>query len=62
MGIEARLTLCRTSESGWQQFAADWEALGATHLGVNTMGLGFQSLDQHLGALRRVREALVGVQ
>jgi alkanesulfonate monooxygenase SsuD/methylene tetrahydromethanopterin reductase-like flavin-dependent oxidoreductase (luciferase family) len=61
VGIEARLTLSRTPESGWQQFAADWQALGATHLGVNTMGLGFQSLDQHLDALRRVREALVTV-
>jgi probable F420-dependent oxidoreductase len=61
VGIEARLTLSRTPESGWQQFAADWQALGATHMGVNTMGLGFQSLDQHLDALRRVREALVTV-
>lgn len=58
VGIEARLTLSRTAESGWQRFATDWQALGATHLGVNTMGLGFQSLDQHLDALRRVKEAL----
>ncbi|HKT37578.1 MAG TPA: LLM class F420-dependent oxidoreductase [Ktedonobacterales bacterium] len=61
VGIEARLTLSRTAEPGWQQFAADWQALGATHLGVNTMGMGFQSLDQHLDALRRVREALTTV-
>jgi probable F420-dependent oxidoreductase len=58
VGIEARLTLSRTPEPGWQQFAADWQTLGATHLGVNTMGLGFQALDQHLDALRRVKEAL----
>jgi hypothetical protein len=30
-------------------------------LGVNTMGMGFQSLDQHLDALQRVREALSSV-
>jgi probable F420-dependent oxidoreductase len=58
VGIEARLTLGRTAESGWQQFATDWQALGATHLGVNTMGMGFQSLDDHLTALRRVKAAL----
>lgn len=58
VGIEARLTLSRTPESGWQQYAADWQALGATHLSVNTMGLGFQSLDEHLDALRRAREEL----
>ncbi|HEX5439671.1 MAG TPA: LLM class F420-dependent oxidoreductase [Ktedonobacterales bacterium] len=61
VGIEARLTLSRTPESGWQQFAADWQTLGATHMGVNTMGMGFQSLDQHLDALRQVREALISV-
>jgi len=58
VGIEARLTLSRTPESGWQQYGTDWQALGATHMGVNTMGLGFTSLDEHLDALRRVREAL----
>jgi probable F420-dependent oxidoreductase len=58
VGIEARLTLSRIAESGWQQFATDWQALGATHLGVNTMGMSFQSLDEHLNALRRVKEAL----
>lgn len=61
VGIEARLTLSRTAESGWQQFATDWQALGATHLGVNTMGMDFQSLDEHLTALRRVKEALAAV-
>lgn len=58
VGIEARLTLTRTPESDWQQYATDWQALGATHMGVNTMGMGFQSLDDHLSALRRVRAAL----
>lgn len=61
VGIEARLTLSRTPESGWQQYAADWQALGATHMGVNTMGLGFSTLDEHLDALRRVREALATI-
>ncbi|HET8905487.1 MAG TPA: LLM class F420-dependent oxidoreductase [Ktedonobacterales bacterium] len=61
VGIEARLTLSRTAESGWQQFATDWQALGATHLGVNTMGMGFQSLDEHLTALRRVKAVLATV-
>ncbi|HEX6544491.1 MAG TPA: LLM class F420-dependent oxidoreductase [Ktedonobacterales bacterium] len=58
VGIEARLTLSRTPESGWQDFANGWRELGATHLGINTMGMGYQSLDEHLNALRQVREAL----
>ena len=58
VSIEARLTLSRTPEADWRQYAADWQALGATHLGVNTMGMGFQTLDQHLDALRQVYAAL----
>jgi probable F420-dependent oxidoreductase len=61
VGIEARLSLSRTPESDGQRFAADWQALGATHLSVNTMDAGFQSLDDHLAALRRVKEALATV-
>ena len=58
VSIEARLTLSRTPEADWRQYAADWQALGATHLGVNTMGMGYSSLDQHLDALRQVYAAL----
>ena len=61
VGIDARITLSRTPESGWQQYAADWQSLGATHLGVNTMGMSFHTLDEHLDALRQVREALATV-
>jgi probable F420-dependent oxidoreductase len=58
VGIEARLTLSRTPETGWQEFATGWQALGATHLGINTMGMGYQSLGEHLDTLRRVMESL----
>jgi hypothetical protein len=29
-----------------------WRELGATHLGVNTMGAGFTSVAEHLDAVR----------
>ena len=58
VSIEARLTLSRTPEADWRQYAADWQALGATNLGVNTMGMGYSSLDQHLDALRQVYAVL----
>ena len=35
-----------------------WEAAGATHVGVNTMGAGLQSVEDHLGVLAQVAEAL----
>ncbi|MBM4414944.1 MAG: LLM class F420-dependent oxidoreductase [Chloroflexi bacterium] len=38
--------------------ARQFEAAGATHLSVNTMGSGFRSPEQHLDALRRFIEAM----
>ena len=61
VGIEARLSLSQVKdEAGWRRYAADWQALGATHLSIGTAGAGFTSLDAHLGALRRVKEVLGG--
>ncbi|HEU5014291.1 MAG TPA: LLM class F420-dependent oxidoreductase [Roseiflexaceae bacterium] len=58
IGIEARLSISQTPEDGWKRFAEDWRNLGATHLTINTMGNGFTSVQQHLDALRRAKEAL----
>ena len=41
---------------GWESYVRGWQALGATHLCVNTMGAGYRSLDEHVAALRRVKE------
>jgi probable F420-dependent oxidoreductase len=58
LGIEARLTLARMPEVGWRGFMEDWQALGATHLTINTMDLGHTNVEQHLESLRRAREAI----
>lgn len=57
IGLEPQLNV-RTPEADWQPFVDGWRDLGATHLCVNTMGAGFTSLDQHLAALRRVKETV----
>ena len=58
IGIEARLSLGQVPESGWATFAEGWRQLGATHLCVNTMGMGLASPQGHIDALRRAKEAL----
>ncbi|MBK9941897.1 MAG: LLM class F420-dependent oxidoreductase [Kouleothrix sp.] len=58
VGIEARLSLNQTPEGAAATFAAGWSALGATHLSVNTMGMGFRSPQQHIDALRRMAATL----
>jgi probable F420-dependent oxidoreductase len=60
IGIEARLDLDQThgDAGAWKRFAEGWRALGATHLTIETMGLGLPSPDAHVEMLRRVKEAL----
>ncbi|HEX9056080.1 MAG TPA: LLM class F420-dependent oxidoreductase [Ktedonobacterales bacterium] len=59
VGIEARLSVAQVKdEAGWRQFASGWRALGATHLGVNTMGAGLRSPQEHIAMLRRVKRVL----
>ncbi len=38
--------------------AADWAALGATHLMVNAMWAGLQGPDDPIKAVRRIKETL----
>jgi probable F420-dependent oxidoreductase len=61
IGIEPRLTIKRTPQALWPEFIRGWQALGATHLSINTMGLGFTSVDQHIQALRDGWDAIHGI-
>jgi probable F420-dependent oxidoreductase len=56
--IEATLSISDIPESDWAAFAESWRALGATHLCVETMDAGLTSPQDHIDALRRVKQAL----
>ncbi len=58
VGIEARMNLNQTPESDWTKEAEGWRQLGATHLGINTMGAGLASPGGHIDALHRVKDRL----
>ena len=58
VGIEARLSIGQVPEDQWAPYAAAWQALGATHLGVNTMNAGLTSPQDHIAVLGRVIEKL----
>ena len=58
MGIEARLSISMVSPDLWATYAEGWRALGATHLGINTMGAGLTSPQAHIDALRQVKDVL----
>jgi probable F420-dependent oxidoreductase len=54
IGFEARLSLGRLPEADWPAFVRGWREIGATHLGVNTMGMGLKSPADHAAVLRDV--------
>ncbi len=56
-GIDIRVNASKTPEAAWAEYVAGWRALGATHVCVNTMGMGFTRLEQHLDVLRRFKAA-----
>ncbi|PDV97194.1 LLM class F420-dependent oxidoreductase [Candidatus Chloroploca asiatica] len=58
IGLEPQLSLARLPEATWETFVRDWQDLGATHLCINTMGLGHTSLDAHIASLRMIKERL----
>jgi probable F420-dependent oxidoreductase len=60
LAVEGRMRLSIGGEREWAARAAEWRALGATHLSVNTMNAGLESPRQHLEAVLRWKEAVAG--
>jgi probable F420-dependent oxidoreductase len=59
IGIEGRITYAEGPDS-FGRLVQSWQKLGATHLSINTMNSGL-SAAEHIGAIRRFREATRGL-
>jgi len=57
-GIDVRINIARQPQNEWESFINEWQAMGATHIAMNTMGANFQSLDEHLKVLRQFIDSL----
>jgi probable F420-dependent oxidoreductase len=57
-GLEPRLNLSQVGAQGWEAWLESWQAAGATHITVNTMGCGYATPAAHLEALQRFQKAL----
>jgi probable F420-dependent oxidoreductase len=53
IGIEPRVNYGDGNPDRWRKVMEEWQAAGATHFSVNTMGSGLTTPAAHLGALRR---------
>jgi probable F420-dependent oxidoreductase len=58
IGIEARINFAGGNPATWAQESEAWQKLGATHLSVNTMKAGLRSPNEHINAIRQLKEAL----
>lgn len=58
IGIEGRISWTTDGVERLVKEAGRWRDAGSTHLAVNTMGAGLESLDEHLAVLARARDAL----
>jgi hypothetical protein len=52
-GLEPRLNYSAGGPVEWEALMRAWEASGATHISVNTMGCGFTPPTAHLAALEK---------
>jgi probable F420-dependent oxidoreductase len=58
IGLEPRLNMGRTPEAEWATVVEGWRDLGATHLCVNTMGMGLASPQAHIDTIRSFAEGI----
>ena len=61
VGIEGSVSIGSGTQEDWRHQASAWKEVGATHISVNTVGAGFSSVDQHIDAIRRFKEAVADV-
>ncbi len=58
IGVEGRMQFADGTPGSWLRDVEAWESLGATHISLNTMGAGLSGPQQHIEAIRRVKEAV----
>jgi probable F420-dependent oxidoreductase len=59
VGIEPRLNMSRVPRDRWGDVLEAWRSLGASHISINTMGIGLRSPQDHIDAIRRFKEEFV---
>ena len=58
LGLEPRLRYGSGDPEEWRKIAEDWKDAGASHMTVITMGQGYETAEEHIGAIEAYAEAL----
>ncbi len=57
-GVDFRISVNRTPQSEWVSDAAQLAEMGVSHVAINTMGMGYQNLQEHLTAVKNFKTIL----
>ncbi len=60
VGIQARVQAAKGDPEAWAKVATSMIEAGADHLEFNTMGAGYKTVDDHIGAIRKFRQVAPG--
>lgn len=60
LGVEARMTYGDGNVDSWMKIIDGWESLGAECIGLNTMGSGLKTPAEHIAAIRRFADNILG--
>jgi probable F420-dependent oxidoreductase len=59
-GLDVRMSVRLQPPDQWDPLISEYQSLGATHLSINTMGMDFTSIDEHVTLIRRFKEHVNG--
>lgn len=62
LGLDTWLPASKLSSNQWLETAKGWQALGATHVAIETMRCGYENLDQHLATVKQFKETVGELQ
>ena len=53
IGLEARMQFGEGDPEAWDRTLEEWKGVGVTHITINTMGVGFDTPQKHIEAIKR---------
>lgn len=58
IGLEVRMQFKDGNAETWGQELKEWQAIGTTHITINTMGAGLDAPQKHIEGIRKFAQAL----
>jgi probable F420-dependent oxidoreductase len=61
IGLEARIPFGEGDPALWLQALKEWKAVGATHITLNTMGVGLDTSQKHIDAITKFAKEVLSI-